>query len=487
MPPSSLLRDLLNAGVLANDAKTIDDAYANQIDFLAGLEQIARVLVVRDSPGLIPPAAEPWKAMYLQMLSNGADLDKSVDLIIAGLEPALQNAILGALQNRMADLQHWLQSSQATGKKRKTADYVKALGNLGYSFRYNLCSHDIEVNGVKISDAKAAEIRNKAHDHGISEISRLEDAYVEDAWSHRYHPVRDYFANLKWTGDDVIEQLGNHFIDTQGVINIWLRRWLIGAVARVMARAQNRMLVLDGFQGIGKDYFSRWLCSPMTEYYHEGAINPEDKDCRLRLLSTWIWTVSELGATTRKQDRESLKSFLTLETVRDRKPFGKFDIQGPAMTSFIGTINNEGGFLSDPTGNRRFMTCKISEIDWNYTKIDVDQIWAQAYDLYLAGETWDLKKDEYQKAAEINESYQVDDLVEAAILKYFQIDKNQRNWWLATVDIVEHLEIYNVKFSNLTAASMAIGRAMTAIGLEKSKQQNTYGKWVNGYLGINAI
>lgn len=483
---SSLLRDLLNAGVLSNDAKTLDDEYANQADFLGGLEQIARVLVVRDSPGLIPPSAEPWRSMHVLMLQN-IDFDKAVDSVVAQLAPALQNAILGALQTRMADLQHWLQSSQATGKKRKTADYVKSLGNLGYSFRYNLCSHDIEVNGIKISDSKAAEIRNKARDHGIIETNRIEDAYIEDAWSHKYHPIRDYFAGLKWQGVDLIAELSSCFIDVQGVFDIWLKRWLIGAVARVMARAQNRMLVLDGVQGIGKDYFARWLCSPMPEYYHEGAINPEDKDCRLRLLSTWIWTVSELGATTRKQDRESLKSFLTMETVRDRKPFGKFDIQGPAMTSFIGTINNEGGFLSDPTGNRRFMACKITEIDWNYTKIDVDQIWAQAYDLYLAGEPWDLQKPEYQKAAEINEAYQVDDLVEASILKYFQIDSNQRNWWMSTVDIVEHLETHDVKFSNPTAAGMAIGRAMTAIGLEKVKRQNYHGKYVNGYIGLQTI
>lgn len=483
---SSLLRDLLNAGILASDAQTLECEYANQPDFLDGLEQIARILVVRDSPGLIPPNSEPWKAIHVEMLQTG-DFDKSVDTVIAQLAPAVQNAILGALQTRMADLQHWLQSSQATGKKRKTQDYIKALGNLGYTFRYNLCTYDIEVNGVKISDSKAAEIRNKARDHGIQEINRVEDAYIEDAWLHRYHPVRDYFAGLKWQGDDLITELGNHFIDSQGVINQWLKRWLIGSVARVMARAQNRMLVLDGTQGIGKDYFSRWLCSPAPEYYHEGAINPEDKDCRLRLLSTWIWTVSELGATTRKQDRESLKSFLTLETVRDRKPFGKFDIQGPAMTSFIGTINNEGGFLSDPTGNRRFMTCKINEIDWSYTRLEVDQIWAQAYDLYISGEPWDLSKQEYQKAAEINEFYQVDDLIEAAILKYFEIDQNKKGWWMATVDIVEKLEEHEVKFNNATSASMAIGRAMTAIGLEKIKKQNGQGKWVNGYVGIIPI
>jgi hypothetical protein len=480
----SLLRDLLNAGVLAGDAKTLEGEYANQQEFLDGLEQIARVLVVRDSPGLLPPIAEPWKSIHAEM-SKGGDLDQAVDAIVASLSPALQSAILGALQTRMADLQQWLQqATQAPGKKRKIKDYLKALSNLGYAFRYNQCSHNIEVNSAVISDAQAATIRNRLRDHGIIDVKVAEDVYLAEAWKNRYHPLRDYLTSLKWDGKDIITELGNHFVDTQGVINIWLRRWLIGSVARVMARAQNRMLVLDGLQGIGKDYFSRWICSPMPEYYHEGAINPEDKDCRLRLLSTWIWTVSELGSTTRKQDRESLKSFLTLETVRDRKPFGKYDIQGPAMTSFVGTINNEGGFLSDPTGNRRFMTCKVTTIDWSYTKLDVDQVWAQAFNLYLADEPWDLQKDEYLKAAEINETYQVDDLIEAAILKYFQVDPNKRGWWLSTVDIVETLEQKNVKFGSPIGAGMAVGRAMTSIGLEKMKRFNTQGKLVNGYLGI---
>lgn len=483
----TFLRSLLNAGVDGGDAQVLEKHYANEPEFLDGLEIIARAMAINQPVGLIPPAGEPWRTFHGCML-HAPDINQAFMTAVGNLPADLQIAISGAISTRMAQLQQYNQHVQgSTGKRRKSGDYLKMLKNLGYAFKYNLCSQSIEVNGHSLSDPLAAEIRTKLRDVGVEHTVAAEDAYLSDAWQNRYHPLRDYFAGLKYEGQDVIGELTSYIQDTNGMFPAFFKRWLIGSVARVMTRAQNRMLVLDGPQGIGKDYFARWLCSPMPEFYHEGAISPDDKDCRLRLLSTWIWTVSELGATTRRSDREALKSFLTLETVRDRKPFGKYDIQGAAITSFIGTINNEGGFLSDPTGNRRFMTVKLAAVDWGYTKLEVDQIWAQGYDLYLSGEPWDLQPDESKVAAEINEVYETDDLTEAAILKYFTIDPKQTTWWMPTVDIVEHLEIYNVKFGSPTSASMAIGRAMTSIGLIKIKKQNNRGQWVNGYVGIAPI
>lgn len=482
----SFLRDLLNAGVDGGDAQTLEAHYANEPEFLDGLETIARAMALNQPLGLLPPAGEPWCTFHGLMV-HASDMQSAFMVGLGVLDSDLQLAISGAVTTRMGQIQQFQQAQAPTGKRRRSADYIQALKNLGYTFKYNMCTSTVEVGGTPLSDPVAAEIRGKLRDMGISEVGAAEDAYLANSWQNRYHPLREYLNGLKYEGQDAICDLSGHFQDSHGVFPIFLRRWLIGAVARVMARAQNRMLVLDGPQGLGKDYFAKWLCSPMPEYYHEGAINPEDKDCRIRLMSTWIWTVSELGATTRKNDREALKSFLTLETVRDRKAYGRFDIQGPALSSFIGTINNEGGFLSDPTGNRRFMTVKLTEIDWNYSKFEVDQVWAQAYDLYLSGEPWDLQPDEVRQANEINSVYQVDDLIEAAILKYFQVDPNQLNWWMSTVDIVERMELMGVKFGSPVSASMAIGRAMTAIGLQKSKKENIHGQRVNGYLGLQPI
>lgn len=480
----SLLRDLLNAGVLSGDAKILDEEYADQPEFLAGLEQIARAMVVRDSPGLFPPAGEPWRSIHAELLQGG-DYDQAVDTIIGNFTPALQMAVMGALGARMADLQQWLQNNQNTGKKRKSTDYIKTLGNLGYQFRYNQCTHDIEVNGDRMTDMMAATIRGRLRDYGVPETNIAEDAYMAHAWRQRYHPIRDYLTNLKWDGGDYISKLASHFTDERGVIDLWLKRWLIGACARVMANEQNRMLVLDGAQGIGKDYFARWLCSPVPEYFYEGAIMPEDKDHRLRLLSVFVWDANELGSTTRRADREALKAFLTINTVRERKPYGHYDIQGSAITSFIGTVNNEGGILNDPTGHRRFMVASLTNIDWGYTQIDVDQIWGQAFSCYLSGETWLLKGEELRLANEINEEYQTVDLVEETIKKFFVITDDQTDF-LSTVEIIETLK--NPLQGNLKAGTeidtRRMASALTRLGLGKSALKKIRGRPIRGYFGI---
>ena len=66
---------------------------------------------------------------------------------------------------------------------------------------------------------------------------------------------------------------------------------------------------------------------------------------------------------------------------------------------FFGTTNNKD-FLRDPTGNRRFMPIDVrpeyvtkSVVD-DLTQDEVDQIWAEAYQLYLAKEPLYLVGDE---------------------------------------------------------------------------------------------
>ena len=222
----------------------------------------------------------------------------------------------------------------------------------------------------------------------------------------------------------------------------------------------------------------------MHEYYTEAAINPDDKDHRLRLISTWIWNASEINGTTRKADREALKSFITLQVVRERKPFGKFDIQGQTMCSFFGTVNGDGGFLSDPTGNRRFMACHMLGIDRNYSKLNVDQIWAHAYDLYSTGEPWDLDEAETEEVNKINDIYTIDDVTAQAIAKYFVIDPKRLDLWLPTIDIVQELEQKGLKFGSPISASMQVSRACTELGLKKGAVAQPAGKQSRGWFGI---
>jgi len=288
--------------------------------------------------------------------------------------------------------------------KIKSADWLAALATLGYSFRLNILDDTVEVNESPLTDILIAQIRTRMRDIGyIKYLGAMEDAYTTVAANNPYHPIKAYLESLKWDGKPYIDTLATYFTDTQGIFGLWLKKWLVGAVGKVYGQAQNYMFVLEGRQDKGKSYFSKWLC-PLPKYFVETSIRPDDKDYLIRLAKTWIWEVTELGATIRKADREALKAFITLGDITARKSYGKRDINKPALASFIGTVNDEAGFLNDPTGSRRFLACTLTHIDWSYTQINVSDIWAEAYHLYQSGYSWRLTTDEQKRQAEINEA-----------------------------------------------------------------------------------
>jgi hypothetical protein len=368
----------------------------------------------------------------------------------------------------------------------RSEDYIRGLGQLGYSFRLNECGDSIEVNGQALSDPIRAKIRAEMRDLGFKKMEALEDAYTARAYDNRYHPIKEYLEALEWDGISHIALLASYFKhrhttkeQSDDVFYLWLRRWLIGCVAKIYTGAQNPMLVLDGPQDVGKSYFAAWLASPLPGYFYQGPINTDDKDCYIRLMSKWLWEVAELGATTRKTDREALKYFLSMETVTIRKPYGRMDTIKPALASFIGTVNNEHGILSDPTGSRRFLVVGLTAIDWDYAKaIDVNQLWAEAYRAYVSGEPCRLTADERQLARAINDEYEVEDPIEDLLRKYFILKPGSVDF-LPTTDILDVLESNGLRGTSRRANSMALSTTMRKLGCEKGKQGD-----IRGYAGI---
>ena len=146
------------------------------------------------------------------------------------------------------------------------------------------------------------------------------------------------------------------------------------------------------------------------------------------MCKTLFWELGELQSTFRRADRESLKRVLTMREVTVRHPYARFDVTKPVLTSFLGTINNTGtGFLSDPTGNRRFVVVRSTvppgqtfSDDW--LGVDINQLWAQQWHEYQAGARGTLTADmrAYQNA--MNDYYQQETPVTDLFNKYFIID-----------------------------------------------------------------
>ena len=370
--------------------------------------------------------------------------------------------------------------ADATIGKVKSADLVQFLEAQGWQYRLNLCDVSIEVNGERLSDVRRAEMRTRLRDAGLAKhLAAAEDAMLAHAGQNAYHPVRAYLEGLEWNGQRNIAALAGRFTDTNQVFGLYLRHWLVGAIARAYTGQQNAMLVLDGPQGVGKSAFARWLC-PLPGLFVDGGISPDDKDCSLLAMRSWIWEVSELGATTRRADAEALKGILSREVFTLRPAYGRYEIAKPGLASFVGTVNNSAGLFADPTGNRRFLATTVTAIDWAYRQhVDVHQVWAEAYQAFKAGEQGTLTPDEAEQAREINESYEVEDPIENLLRRnYANLDPEDREHWISTADILLTLQGNGLQ-GHTHANSMYLASTLKRLKLERGQRNN-----VKGYFGI---
>lgn len=318
------------------------------------------------------------------------------------------------------------------------ADYKTLLADEGFLFRYNEVSNRIEFfdpttnQYQNYADRDMAFFRLFAKKHQMYKNDML-DSIMVLASDNRYHPIKLYFNGLQWNRQNNIKELSSFLkADDPMICEIFLRKWFIGAVVKVYENGlRNPVLVLDGGQNIGKSTFARKLC-PDPIYFQEGSIRPDEKDHEIKLTQKLVWEIGELENTTSKSAVGALKDFLSRVNVSVRIPFDKYPISQPAMTSFIGTINEMAGFLNDDSGSTRFRVLRIENIDFGYNNLDIGQCWAEAVAAYHAGERSDLDAPTEAISNLIKQNYQVPNPIEDAILQYFTIDpKDNQNFCTA--------------------------------------------------------
>ena len=363
-------------------------------------------------------------------------------------------------------------------------DYVKVLHALDYTFRLNVLSDRVEVNGRPLDDVTEAIMLCELHERGFSSADVARRAITTQASKTKFHPVHEYLQGLTWDGKDHLAALAGYITDnhppityadgsSRSVFNAFLRRWLIGAIAKAHdpITGQNPMLVLDGAQGAGKSYLASWIC-PIQGMHVESSIRPDDKDYLVNLTTKFVWEVGELGSTVRRADRESLKQFLTLGSATYRPPYGRHPVTKPALASCIGTVNLEHGFLTDPTGNRRFWPLTLKSINHAYSSaIDVDQLWAQALVLYQSGERWTLSPEEKATHAQLCELYEVEDPYVDRLLRLFEVvpiadlTDESRRWLMSSAEIRDAMIADGERATNQQAFANAIGSTLRTLGV----------------------
>jgi predicted P-loop ATPase len=153
------------------------------------------------------------------------------------------------------------------------------------------------------------------------------------------------------------------------------RLLLLGAVARAdhPGIKFDTTIIFEGRQGVGKSRLLRILGGPWTL---EGLSARLDKDDVLRMQGHLIVELGEITAL-RNSELNDLKHFLSTEEDCVRPPYGTEPKVYKRRAIFVGTTN-DGTYLKDMTGNRRFLPVRVTRVDHHALEADRDQLWAEA-------------------------------------------------------------------------------------------------------------
>ena len=340
------------------------------------------------------------------------------------------------------------------------------------SLSYSKLSDKIYINDKPITDPAFSWVYCEMVNRGFKSQEMIRQVMLREANRRQFHPVRQFMDRLKWDGQERLthDVFSRYFQDKDFIFSHIMRKWLIGAVGKIYTGSQNPMLVLVGIQGRGKSYFAKFIC-PIKGYYIEAPILADNKDDLMRSAEKIVWEVSELGATTKRQDAEALKAFISREVVTVRRPYDKYDIERPALASFIGTVNNDGvGFLNDSTGNRRFRACHMTEIDWSYSKeLDSSQLWAEAVHLYRAGETIQLGEEAEEAMQErMSSSFEMKEPMEDYIHELFVLTGDSEDT-IKAIDILIGINKAGYNGRNARADSMVLSKVAHKMGIERKR------------------
>lgn len=242
---------------------------------------------------------------------------------------------------------------------------------------------------------------------GLRGVQTVADAVRMVAKRHSFDPLADYLNGLTWDGSPRLEAWLTTYCGAEpSTLNRAISRaFLISAVARGLEPAcqVDHVLSLEGRQGVGKTEIVRILGREWTQ---EHLPDMHSKDGISALQGAWFVELSELAAMSRSEV-ESVKSFISRRVDRYRPAYGRHVVEQPRRCVFVATTN-EGNYLRDTTGNRRFWPVQCNEIDRDALAQDRDQLFAEAVEAYRADEQWHFTDPEIIAKANAAQSARVE-------------------------------------------------------------------------------
>ena len=283
----------------------------------------------------------------------------------------------------------------------------------------------------------------------MSTITRvnIQDMYrvIESDYVPVFNPFKAYLNNLcksvKSVGDrDYIQELAQTVRvkggeQEQMLWHLYLKKWLVGMVASWISDdvVNNVILVLIGEQGAYKTtWFNYLLPPPLKQYFYTKTnANRMSKDDILTLAQYALVCCEELD-TMRPAELNQLKAAVTMPSIDERAAYAHYHEHRKHIASFCGTGNNTQ-FLSDPTGNRRWLPFEVESIvSPREHPFHYEGIYSQALALYKSGFQYWFTKEEIQELNRHNRQFETPHLERELVSLYFRVPQEGENGMFMT-------------------------------------------------------
>ena len=243
------------------------------------------------------------------------------------------------------------------------------------------------------------------------------------------------------------------------------KKWFVAMVASWMRDdiVNHQVLVLIGKQGIYKTTWLEHLIPPHLRAYACKLANSSDlnKDERLRIAEFGLISLDEIDSMN-SRELNQLKSIITATDVNERAAYAYTKERRVRLASFCAS-GNRRDFLTDITGNRRWLPFEVESIQSPFTTIlpyerMYAQAWALAQDPFFS--YW-FDLDEIEVLEQHNQHFRDESNEEQLLAILFDIPAEGRGEFMTTAQISERLVTYgNIKQPMaLCRLGMVLGKA----------------------------
>lgn len=383
------------------------------------LHQLSSYIEIKEVLALLLPYEEIEREFYLRQIQKKAkqqmrSLRKIIKKLVAieraekteqykiiqeGKRKAFEASDAVIALDQPLDPDIWINLTEKNTPKSTLTNFKILLKAYGFSVRYNTitrrCEKIVSTKKYK-SDNQDNNIRADITSVCILNNFKITEttinAYLGNiAEETIYNPIAEWIALKPWDGQSRLQELSNTVITDTPYKELYLKKWLLSAVAAATMEKgffSKGVLVFQGGQSTGKtSWFKKLLPVEMHDLLLEGAsIDPSNKDSVIKVVRRWLVELGELDATFKKADIAKLKAFISSEEDTIRLPYAQEESRFTRRTVFFASVN-EKYYLVDNTGNTRWWTLAIKDVDYKHN-IDMQQLWAECLVLLKSGEKW---------------------------------------------------------------------------------------------------